>query len=55
MGTTRCRLTGTMPTEEVAGFAQRLPGMASGQGVLFSEPNGYEPVRGVPPPRAVAP
>ncbi|MBA2533172.1 MAG: hypothetical protein H0V23_13910 [Nocardioidaceae bacterium] len=40
-----------MPTEEVAGFEQRLPGMTAGQGVLFSEPVGYEPVHGVPPSR----
>ena len=44
-----------MPTEEVARFEQRLPGMTSGQGVLFIEPAGYEPVHGVPPSRAGAP
>jgi len=53
--TTRCRLTGTMPTEEVARFEQRLPDMTAGQGVLFSEPAGYEPVRGIPPSRGGAP
>ncbi len=51
MGTTRCRLAGTMPTEEIDEFEQRLPEMTSGQGVLFSEPAGYEPVPGVPPTR----
>ncbi len=51
VGTTRCRVTGTMPTEQVDAFEQRLPGMTSGRGVFFSEPVGYEPVHGVPPSR----
>jgi len=54
VGTMPCRLTGTMPTELVAGFEQRLPGMTAGQGVLFSEPAGYEPVHGIPPSRGTS-
>ncbi len=52
-GTTRCRVTGTMPTAEIDEFEQRLPGHTSGQGVLFSEPTGYEPVQGSAPTRPV--
>jgi ribosomal protection tetracycline resistance protein len=52
LGTTRCRLTGTMPTEAVDQFEQRLPGMTAGQGVFFSEAAGYEPVHGPPPTRS---
>jgi ribosomal protection tetracycline resistance protein len=51
MGTARCRLTGTIRTEEVNVFEQRLPGMTSGQGVFLTEPAGYEPVAGIPPSR----
>ncbi|MPZ97506.1 MAG: GTP-binding protein, partial [Propionibacteriales bacterium] len=51
VGTTRCRLAGTMPTDEVDAFEQRLPGMTSGQSMFFSEPAGYVPVHGVPPGR----
>jgi ribosomal protection tetracycline resistance protein len=47
----RSRVTGTMPTEQIDVFEQRLPGNTSGQGVLFSEPAGYEPVHGSPPTR----
>jgi ribosomal protection tetracycline resistance protein len=47
----RARISGRMPTEEVDLFEQRLPGMTGGRGVFFSEPGGYEPVRGVPPTR----
>ncbi len=53
VGTTRCRVTGTMPTEEVDEFEQRLPGNTSGQGVFFSEPAGYQPVQGLAPTREV--
>ncbi|MGI8693357.1 MAG: hypothetical protein ACR2JK_10740 [Geodermatophilaceae bacterium] len=52
-GTTRCRVTGTMPTEKIDEFEQRLPGNTSAQGVLFSEPAGYEPVHGSAPIRPV--
>jgi ribosomal protection tetracycline resistance protein len=51
LGTTRCRVTGRIPTEVIDAFEQRLPGMTSGRGVFFSEPDGYEPVRGAPPTR----
>ncbi|MGH3385312.1 MAG: GTP-binding protein [Nocardioidaceae bacterium] len=50
VGTTRGRLTGTMPTDGVDTFEQRLPAMTSGQSVFFSEPAGYVPIQGVPPP-----
>jgi len=52
-GITRCRVTGTMPTEQINEFEQRLPGNTSGQGVLFSQAAGYEPVQGCPPSRPV--
>jgi ribosomal protection tetracycline resistance protein len=52
-GTTRCRVTGTMPTEKVDEFEQRLPGDTSGQGVFFAEPAGHEPVQGPAPTRPV--
>ena len=54
LGITRCRVTGRIPTEVIDAFEQRLPGMTSGQGVFFSEPAGYEPVRGTPPSRVPA-
>ena len=43
---TRCRITGSIPTEEVDGFEQRLPGITGGEGVFFSRPAGYEPMPG---------
>lgn len=51
--TTRCRVTGTMPTEEADEFEQRLPGVTSGQGVFISEPAGYQAVRGPSSTRAI--
>jgi ribosomal protection tetracycline resistance protein len=51
LGPTRCRVVGTMPTEAVDEFEQRLPGMTSGQGAFLSEPAGYVPVHGPPPSR----
>jgi ribosomal protection tetracycline resistance protein len=48
---TRFRVTGTIATEAVGEFEQRLPGMTSGQGMFLSEPAGYEPVRGPTPTR----
>jgi ribosomal protection tetracycline resistance protein len=48
----RCRITGTMPTDSVYTLEQQLPGITQGEGVLFSEPAGYEPVPGPPPTRA---
>jgi ribosomal protection tetracycline resistance protein len=51
VGTTRCCLTGIMPTRAVHEFEQRLPGMTSGRGVFLAETAGYEPVHGVPPSR----
>jgi ribosomal protection tetracycline resistance protein len=53
VGIARCRVTGTMPTAEVDGFGQRLPGMTSGRGVFFTEPAGYLPVHGAAPTRTV--
>jgi ribosomal protection tetracycline resistance protein len=54
LGTTRCRIVGTMPTEAVDDFEQRLPGMTSGQGAFLSEPAGYDPVHGMPPSRGIS-
>jgi ribosomal protection tetracycline resistance protein len=51
MRASRCRITGTIPTEQVHGFESRLPHLTSGEGVFFSEPAGYEPVQGSPPVR----
>lgn len=51
LGTTRCRVTGTMPTAQVHAFEQRLPTVTSGEGALFSRPAGYEPIQGEPPVR----
>lgn len=48
---TRCRVTGTMPADQVDEFEQRLPGLSSGLGVFFSEPAGHRPVVGPPPGR----
>ncbi len=52
--TTRCRITGTIPTAQVETFEQRLPGLTQGEGFFFSRPAGYEPVQGPPPVRAVS-
>jgi ribosomal protection tetracycline resistance protein len=52
LGINRCRVTGTMPADQVDEFEQRLPGLSSGLGVFFSEPAGYRPVVGAPPSRA---
>jgi ribosomal protection tetracycline resistance protein len=54
MRASRCRITGTIPTEQVHGFESRLPHLTSGEGVLFTEPAGYEPVQGTPPVRRSA-
>jgi ribosomal protection tetracycline resistance protein len=51
VGTSRCRVTGTIPTGAVAEFERRLPDLTSGRGFLTSEPAGYVPVRGAPPAR----
>ena len=48
------RVVGTLPTEQVATFEQRLPGYTSGRGVFWSEPYGYVPVTGPPPSRGSA-
>ena len=51
--TTRCRITGAIPTDQVHTFEQRLPGLTQGEGFFFSRPAGYEPVQGPPTARAV--
>ena len=51
VGTSRCRVTGTIPTGAVAEFERRLPDLTSGRGFLTSEPAGHVPVRGTPPTR----
>lgn len=51
MRASRCRVTGTIPTEQVHGFESRLPHLTSGEGVFLSEPAGYEPVQGMAPVR----
>ena len=51
VGTSRCRVTGTIPTGAVAEFERRLPDLTSGRGFLTSEPAGHVPVRGAPPAR----
>jgi ribosomal protection tetracycline resistance protein len=51
LGTSRCHITGTMPTEQVHDFEQRLPAVTSGEGAFFSRPAGYEPIPGPPPVR----
>ena len=51
MRTSRCRITGAIPTDRVHAFEQRLPGLTHGEGFLFSRPAGYEPVQGHPPAR----
>ena len=52
MRTTRCRLTGAIPTDRVHTFEQRLPDVTQGEGFFFSRPAGFEPVLGPPPARA---
>jgi ribosomal protection tetracycline resistance protein len=51
---TRCRITGTMPTAAVDEFEQRVPSVTAGRGVFFSEPAGYLPVQGAAPTRTVS-
>jgi ribosomal protection tetracycline resistance protein len=51
VGTSRCRVTGTIPTGAVAELERRLPDLTSGRGFLTSEPAGHVPVRGTPPAR----
>jgi ribosomal protection tetracycline resistance protein len=48
----RCRITGSIPTDKVHPFEQRLPGLTNGEGSLIVLPAGYEPVVGPPPSRA---
>jgi ribosomal protection tetracycline resistance protein len=49
---TRCRITGTMPTDRVHTVEQQLPGLTQGEGFLVSGPAGYTPLQGPPPARA---
>jgi ribosomal protection tetracycline resistance protein len=49
--TTRCRVTGTVPTDQVHAIEQRLADLTRGEGSLFTSPAGYEPVQGAPPVR----
>jgi ribosomal protection tetracycline resistance protein len=53
MRATRCRIIGSMPTDRVHPFEQRLPGLTNGEGIVIVSPAGYEPVVGPPPSRAV--
>jgi ribosomal protection tetracycline resistance protein len=46
VGTTRCRITGTIPTDKVHAFEQRLPALTQGEGFFLSRPAGYQPVKG---------
>ncbi|MFI9454791.1 GTP-binding protein [Amycolatopsis sp. NPDC052450] len=39
----RAELTGILPTGEVAGFEQQLPGITHGEGLMASEPAGHRP------------
>jgi ribosomal protection tetracycline resistance protein len=47
----RCRIIGTIPTDQVHTFEQRLPHLTTGEGFLIVNPAGYEPVAGSPPVR----
>jgi ribosomal protection tetracycline resistance protein len=49
--TTRCRITGTVPTDQVHAIEQRLADLTRGEGSFFASPAGYEPVQGAPPSR----
>jgi ribosomal protection tetracycline resistance protein len=49
--TTRCRITGIVPTDQVHAIEQRLADLTRGEGSFFSSPTGYEPVQGSPPER----
>lgn len=51
MRTTRCRITGTLPTDQAHAFEQRLPALTKGEGLFFSRPVGYQPVHGRAPTR----
>jgi len=51
MRTTRCRVTGSIPTDQVHPFEQRLPGLTQGEGIFFFRPAGYQPVQHPPPRR----
>ncbi|MGI8576674.1 MAG: GTP-binding protein [Nocardioidaceae bacterium] len=52
MGTTRCRITGVISTDQVDGFEKQLPGLSHGEGVMICYPAGYRAVHGQPPVRA---
>ncbi|MBA3310840.1 MAG: TetM/TetW/TetO/TetS family tetracycline resistance ribosomal protection protein [Nocardioidaceae bacterium] len=52
--TTRCHISGAIPTDQVGPFEQRLPGLSHGEGFFSSRPAGYRPVQGPPPMRAVS-
>lgn len=49
--TTRCHISGAIPTDQVGPFEQRIPGLSQGEGFFSSRPAGYEPVQGPPPAR----
>lgn len=51
LGTSRCRLTGVMPTDQLNVFEQRLPALTQGEGVFFSRPAGFRETVGPPPIR----
>jgi ribosomal protection tetracycline resistance protein len=49
----RCRIVGSIPTDQVHTIEQRLPDLTGGEGFLIALPSGYQPVLGPPPTRAV--
>jgi len=46
-----CTLEGAIPAAKVHGLRQRIPSLTSGQGVLETAFDHYQPVRGEPPSR----
>ena len=49
--TTRCHISGAIPTDQVGPFEQRILGLSQGEGFFSSRPAGYEPVQGPRPAR----
>jgi len=44
-------ITGTIPTEEINGLEQRLPGLSQGEGIFTAEFDHYVEITGTPPTR----
>jgi ribosomal protection tetracycline resistance protein len=44
-------ITGTIPTEEINGLEQRLPGLSQGEGIFTAEFDHYTEITGTPPTR----